>query len=559
MKASQHPDQKGPIPALMRRLWIQRIFSALVILSLLLSCNFITSQTQNNLQVSSSVPLAGSFQNLDLAEKALRDAVREPERKVLGDRADEFFKLADSAYQAVNQRIQEKSGAAAPRYVPVLAQTELFGLAFGLLLANLQSALAPGHENTHAESKGPLFEGVDLAFNFNTQRSASTLDGDIDITITVGKGSDSMTENVKGKFEMNVCPDSKGEVKVTYNFLIGGGANGGGSSVGYQITIQGTGTGHVNDDAVLTGLDLDATTGSSGQANIGGKTSSQNFGGQFQLQMADLDRKNIRTTANHAKVTTMSSGVTQEMAQSLLNVGAWISVGFVYSALLQAKDAWQGGFCLEIQLDNASDQNQVHPKEIKEFTARVHHKIEGGDINAPIKADFSGEKSLKPLEKTRAPVHYTYEAPAEPKKKATVKLESRSNRGVARKVITFITQPIGYYLKGKAQSLVFDNTICDPYHPFTLEAIGVTVKNSFKVPMNFIPNGESLQGTFSYRAPAGGYSIHGNGTYEILPGDGGAASIKMNVTGCIDIAGIGCGSGVFTLPLTPLPDPNACN
>jgi hypothetical protein len=358
---------------------------------------------------------------------------------------------------------------------------------------------------------------------------------------------------------MNVCPDSKGEVKVKYNFSMGGGANGGGSSADWQITMQGSGTGHVNDDAVLTGMDLDLTSAMSKQVSVSAQSSGENAEVQSQLLMTDLDSKNPKTSSSSAKITAKSSGVTVEMAQSLLDVGTRVSLGFVYLALLQARDTWQDGYCLEIQLDNASEQNQVHPKEIKEFTARVHHKIEGGDIAAPIKPDFSGEKSLKPLEKSMAPVHYTYEAPADPKKTATVKLESRSNRGIARKVITFTTQPIGYILKAKQGSFVFDNIICDPYHPFTLKVTVVTIKYSFPVSFNFVPNGESLQGTFSYNGLAKGWSVDGKGTYEIIPGDGGAAALKLDTNGCIrGIPGTGCASSTVTFPLTPLTDASAC-
>lgn len=543
-----------------------RKFALVVTLAALLACNLPLVAQQVGLDPGDTGWVAVGekldYQNLSptlgslaQVEQEMRQVVREPLREVLGADADELFAQADAAYKAMYLQVLEALGAQTSR-PRGLAQFEAFGLTFGILAGFQETAAKSSRDTIPVNDKLELTENARIEFNLNFTKNGSKLNGEVEIKISAEKDGSTFNEVSKGKYEVDLCPDAQGNVKVTFDMRMDTNGAGGGKAAGMQFNFQGGGNGMVNDDAALTGLDLDITSG------LATQSASPETGGQIQGQFAEVqtkvsatnmqDIKNIQESNHIAKVTRTSSAATQATVNAAYNLGLKMGFMFAYLTLYQAEQLWQKGYCLEILIEGAQDNNTLPPSEKDAFTARVRHKFEAAEIDAPITGTLSGEKSLNPLEKSKAPVNYTYEAPEEKDQTATIKLETRSRRGVATKEITFKTMLPGYVVSGRIDDFTFSGTICDPYKPFTINGAGGGASAVF----TFTPNAGSLSGTYSYSGGGGGFSLYGNGPYRILPGENGYGTLELGGTGCVDVGA--CREGTDPLNLSPIQDDNAC-
>ena len=104
----------------------------------------------------------------------------------------------------------------------------------------------------------------------------------------------------------------------------------------------------------------------------------------------------------------------------------------------KASSLWKNGYCVEIVLEGAGDENTVDPGGSLSFRAKVVHKFDGGDLETDLTASLDGETSLDPAS-AKSPVGYDYRAPDGADKVAIATLETRSRRGVATKKIRFVT------------------------------------------------------------------------------------------------------------------------
>lgn len=551
-----------------------RLMMGLVILSVLLSCRTLsgapaeplvqegssaaTPAQAGDLRVSGEIPnlpenvsLAGMAQT----EQELRDTLRQPLREVLGADADELFAQADNAYKAIYERLKPQMGAQS--YRPRgLAQFEVFGLMFGVMLGFQNSAAESNKSTVQVNDKLELSENANIQTKINFTRNGSKLIGDVEMTLAAGKGDSKLVETAKGKYEVELCPDANGRSKVTFDLSFDTSGSAGGQSAGVQFTFKGSGNGQVNDDAALTGMDLDVTSGLSVQ-----KASAAN-GGQIQGEFAETrtqvtfsnmqDMNNVSASNFSNVVTRHSSQATQQTADTAANLGLKMSFMFAYFSVAQAERLWQNGYCLEIIVEGAPDGATLRPAERISFTAKVRHKFEGAEITAPMIGSLSGEKSLYPLEKSQTPVDYTYEAPPEKDKEAKVNLESRSKRGVAKESLFFKTALPGYTVSGKIDEFSFSGVICDPYAPFTINGAGGGASAVF----NFTPDANSLSGNYTYRGGGGGITLYGSGPYRILPDANGGGVLELGGSGCVNMNS--CAEGTDPLQLSPLQDEATC-
>ena len=266
--------------------------------------------------------------------------------------------------------------------------------------------------------------------------------------------------------------------------------------------------------------------------------------------------QNVQTSAGSVEMTRISSGASPELIQSVAKLGQNLGFIQIYLTLHEAESLWQKGFCVEIVLDGVKDSsagsNWVRVASKNPFGARVRHKFEGAEIEAPIQGTLEGEKSLAPLEKSMPPVLYYYDAPGEKDKKATVTLETRSKRGAAKKQIDFVSNLLGYTVDGQIDQFTFTWVICNPFQPFTINA---TAEGASAV-LEFTPESQGLTGTFSFSGGGDGFTLSGEGPYHILEGEGGNGTLEMNRDGCVDIGQ--CQGAIDKLPLTPLEDASGC-
>lgn len=499
--------------------------------------------------------LSPTLNSLEDVEQEMRQVVREPLREVLGADADALFAQADAAYKAMYAIVAEQMGAQSAR-PPGLAQFEAFRLTFGMLMGFQEGAAKSSQENIEINDKLELTKNARIEMKLNFKKSGSKLTGEVDIKISAENGGSTFSETAKGKYEVELCPDAQGKTKVTFDMRMDTNGAGGGNTAGIQFSMQGSGDGTVNDEAALTGLDMEVTSGLSSQS---AKAASN---GQIQGEFAEVqssgnytnvqDLNNIQAANVTAKTTRASSKAKQATVDAAYNVGSKMSFMLAYFALYQAEKLWQNGYCLEILIEGAEDSNTLPPSEKDSFTAKVRHKFEGVELDAPISGALTGEKSLTPLEKTKAPVNYTYEAPSEKDKTATVKLETRSKRGVATKEISFKTMLPGYVVSGRIDEFNFSGTICDPNKPFTINGAGGGASAVF----TFTPETGGLKGNYTYKGGGGGITLYGSGPYRIIPGENGYGTLELGGTGCVNMGE--CAEGTDPLDLRPIQDDNAC-
>jgi hypothetical protein len=107
-----------------------------------------------------------------------------------------------------------------------------------------------------------------------------------------------------------------------------------------------------------------------------------------------------------------------------------------------AEEKWINGYCLEITVPElGSGITTVQPGSSTPFTAHVRHKFEGAELPLPVVATLSaGQVSVIPSgSRVPAPAGFTYTAADQDGQPATVSLETRSKRGVAKLDLKFTT------------------------------------------------------------------------------------------------------------------------
>jgi hypothetical protein len=98
--------------------------------------------------------------------------------------------------------------------------------------------------------------------------------------------------------------------------------------------------------------------------------------------------------------------------------------------------AWRSGICIEVLVDPKG--GDVEKDSETTVTAKVKHKIDGGELDKPVEATLSGVKSIDPAgRKQKAPATVKYKAGSKEGDRGTIEFESVSNRGIGRTAVTF--------------------------------------------------------------------------------------------------------------------------
>ena len=119
-----------------------------------------------------------------------------------------------------------------------------------------------------------------------------------------------------------------------------------------------------------------------------------------------------------------------------------------------AQDLWRHGRCVmvtapdydaETPINTLEQQKSQHDEAVDQgsetkFSVKLKHRFESGAPSAPVTAALtSGEKNVSPSKIDGGSGALTYKAPDEDDKKATVKLQSTSKRGIGTLVLDFHT------------------------------------------------------------------------------------------------------------------------
>lgn len=506
-------------------------------------------------------------------ETGLRDELRASVKDDVGADAEELFAQMDEARFALLARTQTKltqpggqpvAQAGASRQLPSgnrLASTRLMkqktpgmvGVFGGMAAAVAVPGTIP-EGNSSIEDKqenGP----VSCKVKIETTKSGSKIVADVEANCSASGGAGaSYSEKAKGRIEIDICPDAQGNVPVRFNYENSVDASGPKGRAAAQINMSGAATGHVNDEAALTGMDYDGTASIAGQGAASG--SGDGDGGRYAEYHTAVSLGGMERGADPAGMTATgtsgpvrsSSNADSQYIESAKDATEQRLLTLIWLFLAQAEGQWTSGYCVEVVVSGVDDSNEVEKSETKQFQGKVRHKFEGTELKVfGLQGALTGEKELKPTEKKETPVSYTYKAPDEEDKTATVRLETRSKRGAAEKSITFRTKKKKSYTAAGGAHITLSGTICSLESPFQLSGSG---QNGIAYSYNFAPSSEK-GGSMTYTGSGEGCTESGSGSYTVsLSEDGDTGTITYNVSGnltCPEISTGISGSETFQL------------
>ncbi|HMN61600.1 MAG TPA: hypothetical protein PJ988_14605 [Anaerolinea sp.] len=477
------------------------------------------------------------------AEMDLRKAVREQIRSELGADADAVFQQMDAAFGAMADKLY--NDASDPSRFGLQQGATLIGvMTVVALIPKLASDMKDG---TKTETVPPLFDKAKGDGKLSLTKNGSKIHGEIEVPLSMQTEKGMYTETAKGKIDMDLCPDAGGGVdlklSLSFNVGISGGEGAGSGSASISLTIDGSVTGKVNDEANLASADYHYKVGNAktGQGSAASKITNSfvEIDHSFSITYGRNGEKNTATN-ERSEVIRNSSKATGKDAADASKTGS-VLMGLVTSMVLgMAEVIWQDGFCVEILIDGAQEVNSIAPSARDDFTARVKHKWEGIELEAGIDAGLKGEKSINPEDKKSAPVNYVYTAGDKDKQEAVVTLETRSKRGAAKKTLTFKTETGAYSVKGEMGEMTLTGQICGTGSPFTLKAVPLDVPLEFT--FDFIP-GSDTSGTIAISGggalEGGKMTMSGGGTYQFEGLDGDNPQLTGDVAAVVVSSGAG--------------------
>jgi hypothetical protein len=378
--------------------------------------------------------------------------------------------------------------------------------------------------------------------------STITLDGSVGsaaMDFNLETTANGVTGKLRVKIEVKPCPDASGTF--TAHISITASATSAAGRAGSNTTTDVTITGHVDDDAKLAGYDTAATTQA---AEFGGGSN------KWAEYTATTSWSGSNVTAATRTFGRTSGAVTPKFQQDWAQTGTLTEYMVTKSALEAAQKAWESGRCVALVPTTSPDKRSgLDPSATVTITAPPRSKIDGGPVGGTVTATLSGQTSIDPAgSKVPADATFHYVAPGEKDKSASVALEARSKRGVAKASVDLDTKSGSYEVTGTMASApsgtTFTGTICGPEKPFTVQTTGDMVGTA-----SFVPKGATA-GTVTFKGKVGNapLAMVGNGSYTLTPPAGsgtGTLAITWKLTIKIPYVGDQTRSGPATLTLTP--------
>ncbi len=462
---------------------------------------------------------------------------------------------ADTAYAAVSAGIldlaqgfvdQPDFGRFGARVVTEDAPS-MGGLMFGnLMIAALAQDAAVSSTNDIPPGK-PATETKDMSDPASGGEGAMKVTGDaakgsLDVggTVTVG----GVTGTLKTLITVAPCPDAKGQFTSTTTMTAS--VTSAGGSTGSNLTVEVTIVGQVDDDAQLVSYDVDTRTQSAEFANSKGMYADQSVG----WSVGGSGWSDYR-----AKVNRTGGKVTDAFVAEQGKWGQLMAVATMDKAVEAAKKGWESGRCVTLEPTTAPGKRTgLKPSAPVTITAPPRSKIDGTAVGGTVTATLNGDSSVDPSgSKVPADATLAYVAPGEKDKSATVSLEARSKRGVAKASVAFDTKAGGYALEGSIATAPAGTQItgatCDVTKPFTAESTGDMVGTIIFTPTS------DVAGTLRFTGRVGNapLKITGKGKYTVnIPegADAGTLDWTWSVTTYTPL-GNRTGSGPVTLAMTP--------
>lgn len=490
----------------------------LLAVSLILSCSLVSGATPSTPIGDFTVPDTFTPEGLLQAEQEAWPAMTAPLEEALGAEgsralaayaAERELVLADLWQQV--QASQANAGRAGLAQVLPRPAAQGAAVVGALLMTWLITDLMldrDTQDRVSFEEKSTGKGSSDSQLNTTITRDGPVVEADVDLRIThTTEGGAVITETAKSKIRLDVCPDADGRVPLSLTLQWDMSIVVAGVAIGTQMSISGSVDGQVDDDANLVAMDPDLTTSWAQQlpgtkaGQVEGQYAELRTTGHFPMVASERPKGSV-----DVQVTRQSSKAT-ETTQVNAAKALHVAVMLAGIQLAMAESRWQKGYCLEILVTGVDEANEVDPSSTSTFNATVRHKFENIELKVPIEASLSGDQSLKPTGKRDASVDYTYVAPNKDEATATVDLETRSKRGVAKKAISFNTGTPAW--RPVIPPYPWSGLACSLDQPFTLSHTGL-ISGTY----NFTPE-SATSGTLSMVQKVGPCTLTASGTYTI--------------------------------------------
>jgi hypothetical protein len=333
-----------------------------------------------------------------------------------------------------------------------------------------------GNDASGTSEHGPSTSG-DVTTRESTTITAAKRGPVASVKLTITRSQTSrlgwsVSQSASVELTLPLCPDQNGviafDMKLNMN-TTGSAGNGATSTV--TDSIAGHTVATVNDNADLATV---AITGSYDHSS-----SAQGQG----LAIAAGD-SGIHVSVSGSGVTgNGSGGATDAQVNEARNYGAILLQLAGGLAVARAGDFYKKGYCTEIQVTPDGRPTVVALNATQPFEVKVRHKFDNVELTDKITSQLEGQKTLSPTSRTATPTRLSYGAPNQKNQRATIKIESRSKRGIARKDVAVKT-PGGYAIhdvwKYGDVPQNMDGVSCEsPYGPWHVKITGDNAANGW--------------------------------------------------------------------------------
>lgn len=332
----------------------------------------------------------------------------------------------------------------------------------------------------------------------------------LDYTSSKDVTVDGMNVKTLNKFKVNYCPDASGKIVVDLSTTSSLSRGGKGANTRIDVRV----TRYVDDDANMEAADIEQ------------HVESAAFGGG-QGTFVDLGSASSSRAdgPSYSRVNRSSSRATGADVASANALAAIVQLAAMMASE-NTRSIWEKGGCVKLDTPSTpAKRTSVQPGASFEVLAQPRSKVDGSSVGGTVRGDLEGEASLDPTgSKLRADARFNYVAPGERGKRATIRFEARSRRGIANAEASFDTNGASYRAEGGADEFHGTGEICDLGQQFFIEGSGVTVR--------FEPSSPA-GGRYSYSGTMSGFAVYGHGEYTVNFRNDVAVSISAHGPGSV--------------------------
>lgn len=349
--------------------------------------------------------------------------------------------------------------------------------------------------------------GVTSHLEYRPKITGSKVEGTIEsTTTTTTPGGTTVTERITAALSGDVCPDPQGIVPLRMTIRTSSSAG----TRGYDYGIDITATGQVGDDGVLAGYGMDLLADF--RLAPGNKIQGDGMFVEFATNEAVTfsgGGTGGTSTFGYRQTRTSSKVDLKYNTETTRELITWARL-YVIFALKQHEAVWLKGHCVEVLVPA---RQRVAPDSERSFTAKVRHRFEGTDLSVPVIASLeTGAVSVAPANtKVQAPATFVYVAPGERDLEAKVKVVTRSRRGGAEAIATFVTGVSGYRAIGGQGDSTYSGVICSLESPFEI----IVTSGPGGATFSFTPSSASAGTMTESGSFPGGIVWTGSGTYTV--------------------------------------------